>query len=411
MSSAPSTSRAAALAVSAWIALGLWGCPWLNAEEPEDCMPVGALLPFTGDLASAGANIERALMLALEDIEAAGGVGPRPLCLVPRDTHSDEKRGLAAARDLLRYQRVRALFGPQQDGLALRVIEELRRARVAGISGGTTSPTQRFTEDNGLWFRTVPSALVLGEALAERMYQDGARHISVLYESSEYGVGWSSVLQVNFTARGGTSEGIFSYQPDQQTYTEVLNRAFAPGVDAVVLVASARSGAAIVEEWASSGRGGAWYFTPSLNDRVFLDNIPLGTVDGMIGISPAVGADADRFTSSFAARWAGERPLRDAYFYYDAAVLWALAYETARSQPGGAPAAEGIARQIQPVSAPPGQLVHWYELDRALDLVRAGEEIDYIGASGDVNIDSRGDVESGRYQFWSVVEDRVELED
>ena len=46
--------------------------------------------------------------------------------------------------------------------------------------------------------------------------------------------------------------------------------------------------------------------------------------------------------------------------------------------------------------------MRWNELERGLDLVRAGEEIDYQGASGEVNLDERGDVALERVDFWTV---------
>ncbi|MFH1811164.1 MAG: ABC transporter substrate-binding protein [Pseudomonadota bacterium] len=374
------------------------------------CTRAGALLPFTGELSSAATSIERALILAAESVNAAGGLGGEPLCIDARDTRDSIKDGLQAARDLVYYDKVQVLLGPQDDELALQVVDLLRERRVLGLSGGTTSPALSYANDGGLWFRTVPSAAVLGRALAERIFSDGVRTISVLYEASEFGVGWTNVLQSHFTVLGGRSAGIHSYQPGQRTYADQIAAAFAPGVEAVVLVASAATGAAIVEEWATSGHGRRWYFASSLDDPLFVENVPPGSVEGMVGVAPALGVDAGRLDALFAARWQGEIPLRTAYFYHDALLLWALAHEEARVKTGGWPEAGEVADCLQKVSAPPGESVVFDELDRALELVHQSQDLDFVGATGAVDLDPRGDVATASAQFWSVGQGRIVYE-
>jgi neutral amino acid transport system substrate-binding protein len=327
------------------------------------------------------------------------------VCVRARDTRSDLRGGLQAARELLDYGEVLGLLGPQDDDLALRTVELIRQRQVVAISGGVTAPSLRFAVDDGLWFRTVPSAVVQGPALAQRMFEDGARHMSVLYEGTEFGSGWATVLEVSFTTLGGISHGVFSFSDEQRTFGEVLERAFAPEVEAVVLVASPGRGAAVVEEWATSGRGRRWYFVPALADPVFVENIPPGAVDGMIGIVPALGDHARVLHEAYAERWQGEAATRGAHFYYDALLLWALAHEAARaagSVDGGA-----VARALRAVAGPPGERVGYQDLARAFERVRAGEDIDLVGASGELDLDEYGDVRGARTEFWTVAQGQV----
>ncbi|MFH1811162.1 MAG: ABC transporter substrate-binding protein [Pseudomonadota bacterium] len=391
-----------------WIRTAFWLWPVLACAAPveEPCTGVGALLPFTGGLASAATNIERALLLAAEEVSAAGGVSGQPVCVHSADTRSDLRQGLQATRELLGYHAVQALFGPQEDDLALRSLDLIRERRVVTISGGVTAPTLRFARDDGLWFRTVPSAVVLGPALARRMLEDGVRRMSVIYEGDEFGSGWATVLQVSFTTFGGTSHGIFSFTRDLKSFSDVLQRAFSPEVEAVALVASPAVGARIVEEWATSVRGKRWYFVPSLTDPVFVENIPPGSVDGMTGISPALGSEAGAFSRVFAERWQGEPPSRAAHFYYDALLLWALARELAGSQHAVVEAAH-VVEALHQVSTPPGEPVSFRELGRAFDLVRAGQDIDLTGASGAVDLDAYGDVSGDQYEFWTIDQGQV----
>ncbi|MDF1563348.1 MAG: ABC transporter substrate-binding protein [Deltaproteobacteria bacterium] len=244
----------------------------------------------------------------------------------------------------------------------------------------------------------------MGQALAERMVADGIERASVLYEGNEYGAGWANMIDSSFRALGGTSTGLTAFSPEATSVDADLRRAFGSNEQAVVLVARARTGAAVVEEWASLGLGKRWYFVPALHDQVFLDNIPPGVVDDMVGISPALGDDSAAFETLFSDRWDGDRPLAPGYFYFDAILLWALASEAART--GSAdPTGAQVAQKLLEVSSPPGTAYTWQELPQALAAVRNGEDIDFIGTTGAVNFDSRGDVEASGNRFWHVDSD------
>jgi neutral amino acid transport system substrate-binding protein len=89
---------------------------------------------------------------------------------------------------------------------------------------------------------------------------------------------------------------------------------------------------------------------------------------------------------------------------YDAAALIALAAEAAKSGSG-----PGIKSKIREVANAPGEEVS--DVCAALELVRAGTDINYQGASGNVDLDEYGDVK-GSYDVWSVTpEGKIEVID
>src|SRR5206468_369841 len=91
----------------------------------------------------------------------------------------------------------------------------------------------------------------------------------------------------------------------------------------------------------------------------------------------------------------------EAYFYYDALALLALATEAAAHEAGGTPSRDQVKAQVTNVAGPPGESVGWDELDKGLKLVRAGKDIDYRGASGSVDLNGVGD-SPGEPEFWSI---------
>ena len=119
-----------------------------------------------------------------------------------------------------------------------------------------------------------------------------------------------------------------------------------------MLAAYPLTGSTIVTEWTASGRPGTWFLGPALRTEVLLANIPTGSLDGYVGVTPSLSlqnechiTDAVRetvdcttenaaaFIERFSRRWDREAPFPAAHFYYDGVVLIAmgLAYAQAKS--------------------------------------------------------------------------------
>ncbi len=389
------------------VALGcLAGCVLPPESSETGGLPVGALLPFTGDIAAAGTNIERAARLALEEVNGAGRVGGERLRLTSRDTHSDTRRGLEAARELLNEPGLRVILGPEDEDLAAHLIPLISARQVLQISGGVTSPTFRNAQDGGFFFRTCPSASLYGRALADRMKQDGVTSAAVLYVNSEYGSGFAAVLSSELALRSIEVSALVSFDPQLTTYSKLMQTVLTARPDGLVLVAYPGTGAAIVQEWAVRGGRGRWYLTPTLKSEAFVVNVPPGALDGAVGVAPVLAADAESFAVKFGKRWGGDYPLDAAYFYYDAAALSALAL--ARAARGGqTPDNAALPGALQEVSSPPGEPVAWYDLAKALEMIQRGEDIDYQGVTGSLDFDELGDVLAQEARFWTVESDRI----
>lgn len=388
------------------VALGLTLSSCVLPEDVSGPDPnaigIGALLPFTGEGAATGTNIERALLMAIDAVNDGGGIGGKQLALHSRDTHSDTRRGLAAADELFKSG-IRGLVGPEEEDLAARLIPLVRDRQIVEIAGGVTSPTFTIAADDGYWFRTNPSSRIYGRALAERIQADGLQRVAILAQSDEYGTGFASVLVNELVRVGVTVSAPISFQPDQASYQDVLARARESSPEALILVTLPRVGAPLIQEWAILGGTERWYLSHSLKNQVFIDNIPPGALEGATGVSVEVAGDAERFADAFAAHWSGDLPLDAAYFYYDAIAIMSLAIAAA----GGAEDGAAIRDQVEAVSRPPGRVIAWYELDAGVAAAAAGEPIDYRGASGDVNLDGFGDLEDARVVYWGIQNDRI----
>ena len=114
----PRFPRPAALgALIALPCLLTFGCFESDDAPSRAGIRLGALLPYTGELAASGHSLEQGMTLAVETVNRAGGVAGQPLVLEIQDTHSDLVRGQASAERLF-AQRVSAIVGPEGPALA-----------------------------------------------------------------------------------------------------------------------------------------------------------------------------------------------------------------------------------------------------------------------------------------------------
>jgi ABC-type branched-subunit amino acid transport system substrate-binding protein len=385
------------------------------AEEikADDDRVIGALLPYTGENAAAGTNLERAMRLAAERINDAGGVAGRRLRVVPYDTHSDRDRGEQAARQLVAEGAV-AIVGPEEAELAESLSAFLAEQDVLLISGGAVSLRSEQSAEG--WYRIVPTAPRLGQVLAARMRVDQVEHIVTIAGDDTVARGFAEVLAEEFVMGGGNVLGSHTVQPGQPSYGElilnVLNQlqSVPDARTALVLSVNPQAASSIVQDWAALGREDTWYLSPSLRSDEFIRNVPPGLHDKMIGVSVGLPSDADEFAGVYAERWEGDFATTNAYFYFDATVLLALAYSAAAESGRLADISAVQAGQLlEAVSGPSGDLLDWQELELGLELVREGQSINYRGASGPVDFNSMGNTSAGIGRLWQIVNGRIEL--
>jgi neutral amino acid transport system substrate-binding protein len=386
----------------------LAGCVSSGGSYPADAIPVGALLPFTGALAANGTNLERALYWVAEQINQNGGISGRQIRLVATDTFSDTQRGLDAAHRLIEQDHVVAIIGPEEGALASALLPLLPTDKVALVSGGINLPELSQMASGGYFFRTTPSLEALGRGLAHKMYvDDGVRTAAVVHDSDEYGVSFGQIVADQFTGFGGTVTAVISLSSGQSSFSSEIRAGTAGSPEAVVLVTYPNVGAELTQEWTATAGPTHWYLSPSLKTDVFVENAGPGVLDNAAGVAAAVASDSDLFVARFRDRWSGDIPLSEAYFYYDAMALVALAMQAGATM-GQTPDGDAVRLNIRAVSVSPmADRVAWFELPSGLATLRRGLPIDYRGASGGVDLDANGEVGSGLLRLWSVVNDHI----
>jgi len=389
------------------------------APPEQNTLKIGTVLSITGGLSAFGTKNRQGITMAVDQINAAGGVIGQPIQLFNQDSRTDAAVARSAASTLVSQNRVDAIIGATGSGQCSTVIEVAKANSVYEMSGSCTSPKfSNTTLTQGWWGRTAPSDALQGVVAASyaRTNLTFAR-AAVIGINNDYGVGLAKVFNDNFIRFGGTmvapprivtetQQGATSYSAD---LAALLNTNPAPQVlyivayppDGILMVQNFEAGLAANPGWANVQllfSEGVFEQAAFLN---VLKNAPnnfdtssyLGTAPSAYG--GVVGPLYPAWAATYTTKWGAAPGLFDAN-YYDAAFLIALAAQKAGTATGAAVKAE-----IAGVANPPGTVILPGEWTKALAEFAAGRGIDYEGASGSVNIDALGDPFSG-YVVWAV---------
>ncbi|WP_229642159.1 ABC transporter substrate-binding protein [Waterburya agarophytonicola] len=380
-----------------------------NAGKGENGLKLGTLAPTTGDLSSIGQNWPAAVQLAVDTINGCGGVNEAQVSLTVEDSQTEPTAGAAAMTKLAEVDKVAGVVGAFASSVSGAAVDVAVRNKVMMVSPGSTSPvfTDRAQNDefNGYWARTAPPDTYQSQALAALAQKKGFKNVSTVAINNDYGVGFEQQFVEAFKKTGGNIVGKPTrHDPKAATLDSEAKQAFGGKPDAVAAVLYAETGSVLLKSAFEQGLMDG--VTVLLTDGVYSDDFVRqvgktadgkSIIAGALGTVPgANGAALEEFT----ALW-NDKVKKEMTAYvphnWDAAVLMMLAAEASDANTG-----EGIKSKILEVANAPGREVT--DACKAMELIRNGEDINFQGASGNVDIDENGDV-VGSYDVWQVGED------
>ncbi|MBF8224133.1 ABC transporter substrate-binding protein [Halomonas sp. 328] len=353
---------------------------------------VGFLGGFTGGIESLTPPIHDGARLAVEQVNAQGGIlGGQTLVMPTGDTTcSDASAASNAADRMVNTERVTAIVGALCTGATIAA------ANNAGIPGGvvmvspaSTAPAVSELDDNDLVFRTVPSDAFQGEMLAKLVLDKGIGEVAVTYVNNDYGRGLADAFTTTFEAEGGTVAANLAHEDNRADYRSELGSLSATGTEALVVLAYAdTSGQTIMRQAYESGMFTQYIGADGMVGDSLVEAIGADVLEGMIATRPGSPDIPGAELFEAMATEAGIDP--SAVFAaqaYDAAFLLALAIEQ-----NGSAEREGLSQALRSVASAPGEVILPGEWEKAVELISQGVEINYEGASGSHEFDENGDV-------------------
>ncbi|MER7888893.1 ABC transporter substrate-binding protein [Micromonospora sp. NPDC094482] len=187
-----------------------------GAADAADGSPlvIGGLLPKTGDLAIAYPPMAAGATLAIQQINAAGGVLGDPVTWLDGD---DGTSPAVAKATVARFVQsgVDVIIGAGGSGISREVLPDVVQAGRILFSPSNTDSSLTEVEDNGLYFRTAPPDSLQGRALADVILRDGSQRIAIVARKDSYGEGLQAVVKTELEQAGISADRLklLTYQP------------------------------------------------------------------------------------------------------------------------------------------------------------------------------------------------------
>ncbi|SNR52571.1 ABC transporter substrate-binding protein [Puniceibacterium sediminis] len=368
---------------------------------------IGVILGFTGPIESLTPMMADSAELALKEVNDSGmfldGVTLTPVRA--DSTCVDAAAATAGAERLVTTDGVVAIMGADCSGVTGAVLSNVAVPNgIPMVSPSATSPGLSTAEDNGLFFRTAPSDARQGEVLSGILADKGITSVAVTYTNNDYGKGLSDSFISNFEASGGTVTLNTPHEDNKADYSAEIGALASAGGDLLVVLGYSDSGGkGMIQAALDTGA----FDTFMLGDGMYGDALVAelgGDMEGSFGAVPwSEGAGADAFkTVTDAAGINGESSFtRESY---DAAALIALAMMA-----GGEATSTAVKDNLLAVANGPGEEILPGELGKALQILKDGGEIDYVGAT---NVELIGPGEAaGSYRYYTITNGAFETVD
>ena len=377
----------------------------LNAAQGE--IKIGTLVPLSGELEVFGKIMANASKLVVEQVNSGGGLLGRPLAVVSRDTKTDPQVSLEAAQKLVNEDKVVGIIGARSSRSTIFVGKQITsKAGIPLISPASTATVITNLADNDFVFRTVPSDTYQGIALSEIAKDKRLKKVAILYVNDAYGQGMAKTFQKSFEGYGGTITKSLAYEEGKTSYKEQLIQLQQGNPKTLLFVGFPAVGSVVLKEAIAGKFFEQFIFTDSSKSSQMVKEVGAKNLQDSFGTTPQsfTGTQAYiAFKKAYQAKFG--KLLPEATYIdtqYDATMLLALAIQKAGSTEGKA-----IRDALREVANPPGIDIAPGEWAKAVAALKEGQDIDYVGASGTVDLDQHGEV-TGTYGHWKINQGKFE---
>jgi len=351
---------------------------------------LGACFGFTGDMGPWAEPAMNAVEVAAEEVNAAGGVLGSQIELVSEDNKSTVEGGIQAANKLINVDKVSTIIGPESDPImAMLDIAKESKTPIISTSAGTSALDEVGGKGNFI-YRTNSSDSFISVAEAKIVLDElGVNEVVVMHENTEGSTSGADDFKRNFEAFGGKVLDTIVLTSGQAKYSTEIKKAAEKNPKLVYLSAGQQAAIAVLKDKYEMGYDWQIMGAAELNTPDTVKGAGVNASKGLMTttvVEKEGTASWDRFVELYQTKF-NEAPTPGYYQSnaYDAVILTALAMEAAKSTSG-----ESVDGFLIAVSGPPGTKVTTFA-DGVAEL-KKGNEIDYDGASGPVDMDEFGNV-------------------
>lgn len=219
----------------------------VHAAEP---IKIGLVAALSGQSALSGEAITRGLTIAIDEINASGGLlGGRKLELVRRDDESNPGKGVVAARELIFKEKVTVLFGGLDTPVSMAIVPLVNQEKVPfmGPWAAGTPITKNGAEPNYVFRVSAVDEIVDQAMLAYAQKTFGASKFGMILVNNPWGESNEKGLRAALSERGLQAVGVEKFEGNDVDVVPQLSRLKAAGADALFMVGNVGPSAQVVK--------------------------------------------------------------------------------------------------------------------------------------------------------------------
>ncbi|MFA5537769.1 MAG: ABC transporter substrate-binding protein [Gemmobacter sp.] len=351
----------------------------LAGAAAADDIKIGIILGFTGPLESITPTMADGAELAVKEVNDAGTLldGATVGTVRGDSTCIDSSAATATAERIVTAEGVNAIMGADCSGVTMAILQNVARANgVVMISPSATSPGFTTAESDGLFFRTAPSDARQGTVMAEVIRDRGIDRVAVTYTNNDYGKGLADSFAEAFTATGGTVTINAAHEDGKADYSaEVGALASAGGAALVVAGYTDQGGRGIIQASLDTGAFDVFVLPDGMVSQQLAETFG-SDLNQSFGQYPGTDSPGAEIYQRMATEAGFDGTSAFAAESYDAAALILLAMQSA-----GSSAPADFKDHVMAVANAPGEPIYPGELAKGIEILKAGGEIDYVGAT------------------------------
>jgi len=238
-------TRRALLGAGAAVAL-LGLAPAAQAQE----IKFGLVAALSGQSARAGEAITRGLTVAVDEINAKGGIlGGRKIVLLRRDDESNPSKGLIAARELIQREKVAALFGGLDTPVSLAIVPLANSEKVPFMgTWAAGTPITRNGANPNFAFRVSAVDEIVDEAIVKYSVKHySAKNPGMILVNNPWGESNEQGLKAALAAANMKYAGVEKFEGNELDVVPQLSRLKSSGADVLYLVGNVGPSSQVVK--------------------------------------------------------------------------------------------------------------------------------------------------------------------
>ncbi|MBD8482511.1 ABC transporter substrate-binding protein [Pseudomonas coleopterorum] len=219
-----------------------------GAQAVEPPIKVGLVAALSGQSAKSGEALTRGLTMAINEVNASGGVLGRQLELVRRDDESNPSKGMLAARELVQREKVTVLFGGLDTPVSLAIVPLANQLKVPfmGIWAAGTKITENGAADNYV-FRVSAVDELVDEALVQYGVDNGMKKPGMILINNPWGESNEAGFKRALEKRSLANAGVERIQDSDLDVVPQLTRLKNAGADTLLMVGNVGPSAQVVK--------------------------------------------------------------------------------------------------------------------------------------------------------------------